>query len=293
MSLTRLNIGKTAVLFDDKQPVREKSGKFSLVFTGVLELSGTKVLVKKLRGYHSTEEEGLSKYVRIGKVRHPALQKIYGITYQDGDVYLVSRFVEGTDLKQWLREKGRLRNVAEIKSVALDLLEGLSAFHSHGIIHTDIKPANIILQEGREGLLHAVLIDPGEAVQKDIPPAERKPFALIYGAPEQVLGFNDLINETSDLYSLGVVLWEMFTGETPFYTSHPAAIINLQLTHPLKKDRRIPDDWHGVIAKATSKTIFPKPPGWYSRAELHRILINGQRQRYPSAAAMAEAVKTL
>jgi len=291
MAAIRLHIGKTTVVFDDSRPLREKAGRFSRVYTGRTEWGDRKVLVKKLRHSKSLKESVPPFFPVLTTIRHPALQSVYGAVNHEGDIYVVSAFVEGTDLKQRLEKKGRFRDRSQVKRIVLDLLSGLDVLHTHRIIHADIKPANIIVREEKKGTLHAVLIDPGEAVHTSHLLPGKKPFALMYSPPEQVLGFTDLINASSDLYSLGVVIWEMLTGNRPFYASHPAGIINLQLNRPLKKLRTIPQNWFDVIARATAKSAFPKPPAYYSRREIRERLMTGQQQRYLSAEEMAEDIE--
>ncbi len=287
----RLVTGGDVILFDPQAPLQQQRGKFSVVYQGRSLRDDRKVLVKKLR---SAGDADLSRYGALATLRHPALQRVIGTAADGGNRYVVMRYTEGEDLKAHLRSQGRLRE-REVIPLVKDLLAGLHYLHAQGWIHADIKPSNILLykknDKRRDQRLHARLLDPGEAVSLAGPCPAKKPFAMIYSPPEQVLGAVDLICEASDLYSLGVVMWEMLTGEPPFRAGHPASLINLQLNLPLKKKRRIPERMMPVIRKATAKEPFPKPPARYSREERREILLAGIRKRYRSAYEMLEEIE--
>ncbi len=286
----RLVTGRDVILFDPQTPLQEKRGKFSVVYWGRSLRTDREVLVKKLR---DAGEEALARYEALALLRHPALQRVTGTATDGGDRYVVMHYTEGEDLKAYLRSRGRLGE-EEVVPLVRDLLAGLHYLHAQGWIHTDIKPSNILLYKNdnkRHQRLHARLLDLGEAIPlKGSRPVQR-PFAMIYSPPEQVLGAVDLICEASDLYSLGVVMWEMLTGEPPFRAGHPASLINLQLNLPLKKKRRIPERMMPVIRKATAKEPFPKPPARYSREERREILLAGIGKRYRNAREMMEEME--
>ncbi len=287
----RLVTGRDVILFDPHTPLQQQRGKFSVVYQGRSLRDGRTVLVKKLR--HAGDAD-LSRYRALARMRHPALQRVIGTAADGGDRYVVMRFSEGEDLKSYLHSKGRLRE-REVIPLVKELLAGLHYLHAQGWIHTDIKPSNILLynknDNRRDQRLHARLLDLGEAIPLTGPRPPQKPFAMIYSPPEQVLGAVALICEASDLYSLGVVMWEMLTGEPPFRAGHPASLINLQLNLPLKKKRHIPDPLMPVILKATAKEPFPQPPARYSREERREILLAGIRKRYRNAREMLEEMK--
>jgi len=291
MNGKRLETGNDVILFDPQSPLLEKRGKFSVVYLGRSLKTDGKVLVKRLRQGSGEDRHLLRKYELLTTIRHPALQRVTGAVAEGEELYVVMRYTEGEDVKNYLRRQGRMRDPGQVTFLAEELLLGLRYLHAAGWIHTDIKPSNILLYEGRDRRLHARLLDPGEAVTRQGDRPAKKPFAMIYSPPEQVLGAVELICEASDLYSLGVVMWEMLTGETPYRAAHPASLINQQLNVPLKKHRRIPKGMLSVIRKAAEKEPFPKPPARYSREERKQILLSGIRKRYQNAEEMLRALR--
>ena len=288
MAEKRIETANDVVLFDDAQPLRKTRGKFSDVYSGRSLKTDSRVLVKRLHGITDAEDPSLRKYERLAQLRHPALQRVTGVAQKEGAIYVVMHYREGEDLKAYLARRGRFRDAAQGGRIILDLLDGLSYLHHHRFIHTDIKPANILLYEGRRGEMRGRLLDPGEVLWLEEPLPAKKPFSMIYSPPEQVLGFVDLICPASDIYSLGIVMWEMLTGRKPFQAPHPAAIINLQLNSLPEKKRHIPDEYFRIIRRATAKISLAKPPRYYLKEELKELVLKGIRQRYSAAGAMME-----
>jgi serine/threonine-protein kinase len=291
MAEKRIETANDVVLFDDAQPLRKTRGKFSAVYRGRSLKTDGEVLVKRLHGLSDVADPSLRKYERLTQLRHPALQRVSGVAQKEGGVYVVMQYREGEDLKAFLARRGRFRDSVQVLRIILDLLDGLAYLHHHHFIHTDIKPANILLYEGRRGEMRGRLLDPGEVLWLEEPLPSRKPFSMIYSPPEQVLGFPDLICPASDIYTLGVVMWEMMTGSKPFHAFHPAAILNLQVNTMLEKKRSIPQEVYHILSRASAKEPMPKPPRYYSSEELRALLLRGIRKRYPAAAEMAEEIR--
>jgi hypothetical protein len=209
------------------------------------------------------EEEFLARFRReaqaVAALRHPNIIQVFDFDVQ-GDVYfMVMELLEGDTLKARLNDyrlRGEQRSVplGETARVLLDVLEGLAYAHGEGMIHRDIKPANIMLT--RRG--QAVLGDFGIA---QIVGATRHTVSgalmgtLNYMAPEQ--GLEGRSDARSDIYSLGIVLYEMLTQRTPFDADTPLAVLMKHLNDPLplphKVDASIPEPFERVVLKALSK----------------------------------------
>ena len=236
------------------------------------------VAVKILRSDLVEEEEFLTRFRReaqsVANLRHPNIVQIHDFDIQEDIYFMVMELLEGNTLKAQLAERRGSRTQlpwGEILRIMLDILAGLEYAHHDGIIHRDIKPANIMLTR----LGQAVVTDFGIAqiigsTQFTVSGALMG--TLSYMAPEQ--GLEGRTGVQSDLYSLGIVFYEMLTGRPPFDADTPLAILMKHVNDPLPLPRTInkdiPEPFERVVLKALSK-----------RPEA----------RYQSALEMAEAIQ--
>ena len=193
-------------------------GGSSVVFEGIdLGADERPVAIKMLReelwADKSYKERLFAEADTLSALDHPCISKLYDRYGGDDMQYLVMEYVEGITLRQYLIKKGHLETNAII-SIVTQILQTLSYLHSHGIVHGDIKPQNILLQaSGR-----IVLSDFGVARQSEeseyMDPDGKAVGTVYYLSPEQVRGRE--AGFRSDLYSLGVMMYEMATGELPF-----------------------------------------------------------------------------
>lgn len=164
------------------------------------------------------------------------------------------------------------------------ILDALESLHRNGIVHCDIRPANIIAEIETQKVK---LIDLGLAKKiNDI--KERRPYALIYSPPEQLLNRSELLDQTSDLYALGITMYELLTAEYPYYDSNPEFLMNLQLTQKVNPHKKIPQALFKVIEKATYKYPFTRPPQFFDYEEMNFLLASAQKNRYQSAKQMKD-----
>src|ERR1035438_1134471 len=149
--------------------------------------------------------------VRIArKVSHPNVCRVYDVGEVDGQTYFTMEYVDGEDLASLLRRIGRLPNDKAL-DIARQLCAGLAAAQAKGVLHRDLKPANIML----DGRGQAIITDFGlAALTNQVPGAEVRSGTPACMAPEQFAGKE--VTEKSDLYSLGLVLYEVFTGKRAF-----------------------------------------------------------------------------
>jgi serine/threonine protein kinase len=219
------------------------------------------VAVKVLRQDLVEETEFLGRFQRearsVAALRHPNIVQVFDADVQDNRYYIVMELLEGDTLKareNAYRARGERMPLGEAVRILTDVLNGLGYAHEEGIIHRDIKPANILLN--RRG--QAVLSDFGIAqivggTQYTISGALMG--TLHYMAPEQ--GFQNRCDARSDIYSLGIVYYEMLTGKPPFDADTPLAILMKHLNDPLPLPRQlnpaIPEAFERVALKALAK----------------------------------------
>ena len=185
------------------------------------------VAIKVLRDIYSTDTKFVIRFQREAKaasaLQHPNIVQVYDYGQTDGNYFIVMELIEGTDLRRYLRSRGVLDTERAI-IIAHDVALGLGAAHRRNIVHRDVKPQNVLV--GRDGSIK--LTDFGIAsVYKDIN-AERLTTTgmtlgtVQYYAPEQAQG--EIVSPAADVYALGIVMYEMLTGRTPFDGDTPVAV---------------------------------------------------------------------
>jgi hypothetical protein len=236
------------------------------------------VAIKVLRSDLVEEEEFLARFKRearaVAALRHPNIVQVFDFDVQDGLYYMVMELLEGDSLRTRLndyRARDERMPLGDVARILLDVLEGLAYAHSEGMIHRDVKPGNILLSKrGR-----AVLTDFGIA---QIVGGTRYTVSgalmgtLSYMSPEQ--GLEGQCDARSDIYSLGIVFYEMLTGDPPFDAETPLAILMKHVNDPLPPPRKV-------------ESSIPKP---FERVVL-KSLAKRPRERYQNAGEMAEALQ--
>jgi predicted Ser/Thr protein kinase len=162
-------------------------------------------------------------------IRHPHVCPIYDVGEREGQPYVVMAYIEGESLATRLARQGRYQDPRQAVDLIRQLLEALEAIHGHGIIHRDLKPSNILLDEAGR----AILTDFGLARPTDESEGLTSEGVVLgtpaYMAPEQASGQPQAIGPWTDLYSLGVILYQMLTGRLPF--EGPALKVMAQIVH--------------------------------------------------------------
>ena len=210
---------------------------------------------------------------------HKSLPQITDLIETEEHTALILEYKTGITIdKYWGKLKRKERHPF--------LLEFLSKLNSifkilneNGIVHCDIKPSNILIHKN-QGELEVSLIDFGMALRtKNI--EERKIlFPLGYAAPELLLNHLDITDQSSDIYSLGILIWRLYAGHLPLNHPNPSIYTNLQLTHPLPTHPNLPKETFKILHKMSDKYSFKLPPNRMKRNEVKEKLIEGKSNRY-------------
>jgi len=206
------------------------------------------------------------------QLNHPHIARLLDSGERDWLIYYVMSFVDGATLRERLDTTPQL-SVAETLRIASDLLGALDHAHRQGIIHRDVKPANVVLSA--QG---AVLLDFGIAravIASGSDQLTRSGIAVgtsTYMSPEQITAVSD-IDHRCDIYSLGCVLYECLAGQAPYMHRNEAVVLQLHLTQPVPDVRTIRSDVPIELARGISKAMAKEPAN-----------------RWPSAEAMKEAL---
>lgn len=186
---------------------------------------------------------------------HPHIVNIHDVGEQEGTYFMVMEYVEGINLKDYIRQKGRLP-VYEAVQIARQIAEALDQAHAAGMVHRDIKPQNILFsRNGKVKVTDFGIAIAGDGVTVTV--GDEIIGSVQYISPEQARG--EMACKQSDLYSLGIVLYEMVTGRVPFSGENPVAVamkhVQEQIVPPRQLEADIPETLEQIILKAVEKDI--------------------------------------
>lgn len=223
------------------------------------------VAIKVLKQEYSTDATFVKKFrveaQSAAGLSHPNIVSVYDVGEDDGVYFIVMELVQGITLKNYIDMKGKL-DIREALNISVQIASGLSAAHENRIIHRDIKPQNIIMS--RDGKVKVT--DFGIAKVADSTTVTTTAAGTVhYISPEQARGgYSD---ERSDIYSLGITMYEMGTGRVPFEgeTNVAVALMHIQseMVPPRKLEPSIPVSFEKIILKCTQK----KPERRYASAK--------------------------
>ena len=231
------------------------------------------VAVKVLRGDLANDEKFVRRFQRealsASSLSNPNIVEVYDVGEDNGEYYIVMEYVEGKHLKALLKKRGKL-TVPEVIDIALQITNGLSVAHDSYIIHRDIKPQNIMILEN--GLIK--ITDFGIAVAMNatqLTQTNSVMGSVHYLPPEQASGKGATLQ--SDIYSIGILMYELLTGKLPFRGDNAVEIALKHLKEPMPSIRDelpdIPQSVENIILRATAKN----PKNRYSDArEMHEDL---------------------
>ncbi len=233
-------------------------GSMGIVYRAVDQSLDRIVAIKVLSMTGGLEEDQERRFVNEAKAASALDHSSIGVIHEigrtaDGQTYIVMGYYPGGDLRERIQAAGKLESLAAL-DVAIDIASGLVAAHARGIVHRDIKPANIILAE--DG--NAKIIDFGLAKLADqslLTREDQVVGTLAYMSPEQTSSAT--VDARSDVWSLGVILYEMFAGVPPFYGDYVAAVV-YQIVNdnpvPLGERRAdLPEGLQEVVDRALTK----------------------------------------
>jgi serine/threonine-protein kinase len=247
------------------------------------------VVIKALKRDLASSETARRRFEReaalCSALDNPHIQAVYDVGETDGDYYIVLQYVEGPTLKQFMG--GRPLETLSALSIAIQLADALAVAHGSGIVHRDLKPANIIVGPGGQAKILdfglAKMLVPDAAEGGGTPPSRTDdpltdigvPYGSMgYGSPEQASG--QAADHRTDVFSLGVILYEMLTGNPPFRGRHAVEVLN-------------------AVINATPRPITDTNPRALPALQpiLDRAMAKAPRDRYQTMAAFRDELKSL
>ena len=249
-------------------------GGMAYVYRAYDRIENRWVAIKILREELSDNSDFLRRFRNESKaiavLSHPNIVKVYDVSFGDRIQYIVMEYVDGITLKQYIEQQGEIK-WREALYFTVQILQALQHAHERGIIHRDIKPQNIMLLE--DGSIKVMDFGIARFTQAETQTMTDKAIGSVhYIAPEQARGGH--INDKADIYSVGVMLYEMLTGQLPFVADNAVSVAIMQMQ-----------------AEPTPPTrINPSIPKGLEEITMHAMEKN-PAQRFPSAADMLEDIE--
>ena len=274
------------------------SGGMSTVYRAFDSTLERRVAIKLMHREIAAETDQLERFRRearaVAQLSHPHIVGVIDAGEEDGRPYIVFEYVEGETLKDRIRRLGRLP-IDEAIAYAIEIARALGAAHGRGIVHRDVKPQNVLVDE--EG--SAKVTDFGIARSMDdsgLTAEGRVLGTTDYVSPEQALGHD--VNGQSDIYSLGVVLYEMLTGDVPFHGENQVSVAMKHVREDLPDvSKRRPEVSAGLAAildRMTDKDLRKRYPDALSlQADLEEALARELNRTGRSTGEATAVLRTL
>lgn len=247
------------------------SGGMALVYRAYDEIDDRTVAIKILKDEFLGNEEFIRRFKNESKaiavLSHPNIVKVYDVSFGDRIQYIVEEYIDGITLKEYLDQQKEVK-WKEAIHFTIQILRALQHAHEKGIVHRDIKPQNIMLLQ--DGTIKVTDFGIARFSRSETRTMTDKAIGSVhYIAPEQARG--DLTDEKADIYSVGVMLYEMITGQLPFEADSAVSVAIMQLQAdpkpPKEINPNIPDGLEEITLKAMQKNPVQR---YQSAAEMLR-----------------------
>ena len=245
---------------------------------------GKVLALKLLRGAFARDEGAVARFRAeaqiVSRLSHPHTIAVFDFgELADGDgFYLAMEYVQGSDLAAVLHEQGTLPEARAV-SLGAQILGSLAEAHDAGVVHRDVKPANVMVQRARTGEDFVKVLDFGIAKLRDDPAnaATTSAGAIIgtpsYLSPEQARG--EEIDGRADLYSVGALLYELLSGRPPFHGMSPVAMVSAHLRDPPRPLRELAPQVSEGLAAVVHRALEKRPAARYASADEMRAALLG------------------
>ncbi|MCB9549879.1 MAG: serine/threonine protein kinase [Myxococcales bacterium] len=279
-------------------------GGLGTVFRGVQAPIGREVAIKVINRQRADDPSLRKRFQReaaaAAHLKHPGIVALYDFGEDEGELYMVMELVDGRELRQLLTDEGRMAPSVVVE-LARQICEGLAHAHERGLVHRDMKPENIMVSRTSFGSYRAQILDFGivKSVRADAPmstPLGHQTRAGVimgtpaYLSPEQAYARG--IGPATDQYSLGVMLYEMLTGQLPY---HKGSEFEVMTAHciapfpPMPAEAEVPAALEAVVRRAMAKTPEERFPDVQALADALADALAGRAAPEPAPAAAPSA----
>lgn len=252
---------ENGTILSDRYEILEKvgSGGMAVVFRGRDKKLERYITIKVLREEFVGDEDFISRFrseaCSAARLSHPNIVRVYDVGQDDNIYYIVMEYIHGNTLKKAIKEKAPFDTKSTINA-AIQVASALSHAHKNHIVHRDIKPQNILV--GTDGMIKVTDFGIARAATSStVTTTANAAGSVHYFSPEQARG--GYVDEKSDIYSLGITMFEMVTGQVPFQANTSVAIalkhINEELPDIRQYNPNVSKSLEGIILKATRKKV--------------------------------------
>lgn len=279
------------IIFPDVSDTIISTGKVSKIMLGARLSTKEKVICKQLN--HEANKDKLLRLRLLLEasinVNHKGIVRNIDILKNGDNLVLIQEYLEGISFKKFLSgfSFSEKHNQALANKIMLKILEALDAYHQAGYIHCNITPDNIMICNPdnlfeEEPIVKIInlslskLIDSNEFVFESV----KNPFNILYSAPELILNKQYLAVSATDIYSAGLIFYEMLCGKHCFIDEHPARIIRNQLSSEILSCSKIPKQIFRALKKATAKENIADNPYKIPNEHLEQLLNKGIAKRH-------------
>ncbi len=280
---------------EHKADVISTGERYFHVFRGKSNITNRDVLIKQTaiptlinNEQHRTIVEEI--LLNINKL-HSGIAQTLDVIQGEDLYYIVREYVQGVSLHNLIFDPdySKIRSVQLMMEITRQMCEITATLHANGIVHRNIKPTNVIVEFNQLGQINVVSprikLTDFERIQitgRSMLNFGRLPISRVYSSPEMVLQQANLIHTTTDIFSIGITLFELFARVPAYNTTNQDLILNMQVAFPLKKTPEMKKQLFAILHKASFKHVFRKPPTHYDASETHGFLKNAIALRYLS-----------
>ena len=274
-----------------RQLSRQQSKRFGLTFL-LQENTSKKLVVFKLSnksnliGYQQLKNEFTFDFSQKG------LPSILDSFENETHFGIYKKYEEGETIDLFWKGVKRFKKKEKLNEIINNLQPLFQRLEEQNITHADIKPENIIIRQ-ENGKLECALIDFGLAFNRTDLPERKTLFQLGYASPELILNRLDCVDPSTDIFSLCLVIYKLWTGKLPLSSSHPAMMTQLQITYPIEKTWKIPKNLWKVLAKGLVKHHFKLPANKMTKDEVSVALKEANTKRYRNFSDFQKAINSI
>jgi serine/threonine protein kinase len=255
----------------------DENQHFGAIYSGMDWSNNQKVILKKVA---KTNLKGIEAVYRefSFQLNTSFFPEIIDLIENENEILLLSKFKEGERLDTFWKSIKKKDQISTLKQIVTALGPLMGYLEKERIAHCDIKPSNILVQK-KENHLELALIDFGLGMPHYFQGERKLRFPLGYAAPELILNHLDLVNQKTDVYAIGVMIWRLLSDKMPLHHPNPSIYTNLQLNLELPDNDNISKQLLQILNKASKKHNFRIPPNLMKVEDVKQNLENAINER--------------